>query len=257
MNTSHTNIAHRRIAFTSVLTVLILSLAMPFIATAGSVPLVDSAPAATSATASGGLTPTTDSMSTDSSGPGEGTPGVESGYGQQLEAFCQEKYGTSCLDAGITSPSIAAKDMDESKCRDESGGMSCEEKAQEEQCQKTYHMSCDNVNNQMSGSAAKLDLKPLTLDSNGQKTGASFHNNEYAQYGLVVGTIFKVVDIMMLVIGSFSFLTLIVAGTIMIINHGDEAWVTKGKGMIFAAIIGLIVAIISFAIVQVIQSALS
>lgn len=232
MNTPHANIVNRRIAFASVLTVFILSLTMPLIAQAQ------------------------DSMSTDP-GPGESSPGVESGYGEALESFCQGKYETSCKDAGLLSPTAAAKDMAEEKCKDESGGLSCEEKVREEACQKTYHTTCDNVNNSLSGSAAKLDLAPLTLDANGQKTGKSFYNNEYAQYGLVVGTIFKVVDIMMLVIGSFSFLTLIVAGTLMIINHGDEAWVTKGKGMIFAAIIGLIVAIISFAIVQVIQSALT
>lgn len=108
------------------------------------------------------------------------------------------------------------------------------------------------------GAGFKLNLDALTLTSGGEKSGSAiFTNKDYAQYGVIVGTLLRITDILILLIGSLSMLTLVIAGIFMITNHGDEAWVTKGKSMMLYAILGMLVALLSFAIVNVIQSALA
>lgn len=108
------------------------------------------------------------------------------------------------------------------------------------------------------GTGFKLNLDALTLTSGGQKSGSAiFQNKDYAQYGVIVGTILRVIDILIMLIGSLAMLTLVIAGIFMIANHGDEAWVTKGKTMMLYSILGILVALLSFAIVNVIQSALA
>lgn len=108
------------------------------------------------------------------------------------------------------------------------------------------------------GAGFKLNLNSLTLTSGGQKQGSAiFANKDYAKYGVIVGTLLRVMDILILLIGSLAMLTLVLAGIFMIANHGDEAWVTKGKTMMLYAILGMLVALLSFAIVNVIQSALA
>lgn len=108
------------------------------------------------------------------------------------------------------------------------------------------------------GQGFKLNLNALTLTSGGQKSGSAiFENKDYKQYGPLVGTLMRVIDMLILIIGSLAMLTLIIAGIFMIANHGDEAWVTKGKTMMLYSVLGLLAAFLSFAIVNVIQSALA
>lgn len=108
------------------------------------------------------------------------------------------------------------------------------------------------------GTGFKLNLNALTLTSGGQKSGSAiFQNKDYAKYGVIVGTLMRIIDILIMLIGSLAMLTLVIAGIFMIANHGDEAWVTKGKTMMLYSILGILVALLSFAIVNVIQSALA
>lgn len=128
-------------------------------------------------------------------------------------------------------------------CKDE-GYKNCAEKATAEK--------------NLRGTGFKLNLDALTLTSGGQKSGSAiFQNKDYAKYGVIVGTILRIIDILIMLIGSLAMLTLVIAGIFMITNHGDEAWVTKGKTMMLYSILGILVALLSFAIVNVIQSALA
>lgn len=111
-----------------------------------------------------------------------------------------------------------------------------------------------------SGQGFKLNLDAFTLTSDGKKQGqAIFNNTDYsvAKYGPIVATLLRVIDILVKLIGSFAMLTLITAGIFMIANHGDEAWVTKGKGMMLYSILGILFALLSYALVNVVQSALA
>ncbi len=116
-----------------------------------------------------------------------------------------------------------------------------------------------------SGQGFKLPLNFLTLttkDSKGNKVtqGQSiFANKDYPveKYGVLLGTFLRIIDILVYVIGSLALLTLIVAGIMMIANHGDEGWVTKGKGMMLYSILGVIFALLSFIFVNIVTSLLS
>lgn len=112
------------------------------------------------------------------------------------------------------------------------------------------------------GAGFKLNLNSLTVTQGSgkdkQRSGSAiFENKDYAQYGVIVGTLLRVTDILIMLIGSLAMLTLVVAGIFMITNHGDEAWVTKGKTMMLYSILGLLFALLSFAFVSIIQSALA
>jgi len=62
---------------------------------------------------------------------------------------------------------------------------------------------------------------------------------------------------MVYVIGSLAMITLIIAGLFMITNHGDDAWVSKGKTMMLYSLLGILFALLSFALVNLIQTALA
>lgn len=117
-----------------------------------------------------------------------------------------------------------------------------------------------------SGQGFKLPLSFLTVtqadkDGNpiaGTTSGTSiFSNNQYKGQSVLTGLILRVIDILVYVLGSVAMLTFIVAGILMIANHGDEAWVTKGKDMMFYSILGVIFALLSFIIVNIVTSLLS
>lgn len=188
---------------------------------------------------------------------------------QEKENKCKYKDGyASCADKEakekawkITEKAIeeAAKVMEEEKCI-EDGYASCKEKI----CQEKYKTSCAMHADQVrsaSGQNFKLPLDFLSLKTKGkdgklkQQGKSIFVNKDYTKdYGVLIGTLLRVIDIMILVIGSVAMLTLIVGGIFMIANHGDEAWVTKGKGMMLYSILGLLFAFLSFALVNIITS---
>lgn len=130
-------------------------------------------------------------------------------------------------------------------------------------CTDAHYKDCtefDKAVQNSSGQGFKLNLDAFTLTSDGKQQGqAIFKNTDYdvAKYGPIVATLLRVIDILVKLIGSFAMLTLITAGLFMIANHGDEAWVTKGKGMMLYSILGILFALLSYALVNVIQSALA
>ncbi|MCX6734099.1 MAG: hypothetical protein NTX63_04820 [Candidatus Peregrinibacteria bacterium] len=203
---------------------------------------------------------------------------------EKQEKYCQLVYKMSCSDytkANATpaekkalddaaAATKAAEDACNSTAQTMYGkDMSCIEleQAREADCKNpaknnnVQYTSCAAkaaAQRNIQGAGFKLNLNSLTLTSGGQKQGSAiFANKDYAKYGVIVGTLLRVMDILILLIGSLAMLTLVLAGIFMIANHGDEAWVTKGKTMMLYAILGMLVALLSFAIVNVIQSALA
>lgn len=167
---------------------------------------------------------------------------------------CKEKYGMSC----------ESEDARQQYCKD-NYKMSCEDYAQkrEEDCKNAgYPEGCaqrEEALKNTGGTGFKLNLDALTLTSNGQKSGKElFKNEEYTKkYGVVLGIILRVIDIMIYVIGSLAMITLIIAGLFMITNHGDDAWVSRGKTMMLYSLLGILAALLSFALVNLIQTALA
>lgn len=178
------------------------------------------------------------------------------------EQFCQSAYKMSCDDYKLKNSTDGqidkeAKESQEKFCQS-AYGKSCAEY----ECQTKYGKSCQAQSDQLrmaSGQGFKLPLDFLTVQTpDGKKQGKSiFANKDYAQYGVLLGTFLRVIDILIYIIGSVALLTLVAAGIIMIANHGDEAWVTKGKGMMLYSILGVIFALLSFAVVNVITSILA
>lgn len=149
---------------------------------------------------------------------------------------------------------------------------------QEAQCKAMGYASCDAYQKANDAELEKQQQSPVrkykeklnsgqdykfNLDSfsikqkNGATSGTSLFNGSYAQkYGVLMGTLLRVIDILIYVIGSLALVTLVVAGLYMMVNHGDESYVTRGKDMMLYAILGLLVALLAYAIVAVIESAL-
>ncbi len=64
----------------------------------------------------------------------------------------------------------------------------------------------------------------------------------------------RIIDILLLLIGSFAFVTLFYAGVMFVTAGGDEGKIDKAKGMFTPAILGLVVAFLSYYIVTFVQS---
>ncbi len=197
------------------------------------------------------------------------------------EQYCQTAYKTSCAeytrlnatpaekaaaaDAKTAADAAAEEDSAcKSASKDQFGeemGCAAFNQKLENICIAAGYKSCGEkavAEKNLRGTGFKLNLNALTLTSGGQKSGSAiFQNKDYAKYGVIVGTLMRVIDILIMLIGSLAMLTLVIAGIFMITNHGDEAWVNKGKTMMLYSILGILAALLSFAIVNVIQSALA
>lgn len=66
--------------------------------------------------------------------------------------------------------------------------------------------------------------------------------------------IVKAIEMLTMVIGSFSLLFIIIGGITLMISHGDSQMQEKGKSMITASLIGLVIVFTSLIIVTFVQS---
>ena len=71
---------------------------------------------------------------------------------------------------------------------------------------------------------------------------------------LMVGI--NVSDIILGIVGSLTLLMFVYGGVMMLISSGNSEQVTKAKGILMAAIIGLIIVFASYTIIQFVMSAL-
>ena len=87
-----------------------------------------------------------------------------------------------------------------------------------------------------------------TVDSltecNIKKEGSSSPEDFVSKYGG------RVVNILLLIVGIASVMVIIIAGVIMMTSQGDAAKVNMAKSAIMYALIGLLIALLAFAIVN-------
>lgn len=66
--------------------------------------------------------------------------------------------------------------------------------------------------------------------------------------------ILDVINFITRIIGTLAMVLIILGGLMMIVSEGDENRLQKGKGILEAAIVGLIIALASYVIVRFVQS---
>ncbi len=69
-----------------------------------------------------------------------------------------------------------------------------------------------------------------------------------------VAIIMWVINILMLLIGTFAFLVIFYSGLLLVTANGDEGKIDKGKGMIWPSILGLLFAFLAYYIASFVQS---
>lgn len=97
--------------------------------------------------------------------------------------------------------------------------------------------------------------KCLKTETQKTYTPASDAENNPGQKGLTAIFV-KVVNLLTGIIGSISLIVFIIGALLTIVSEGKEDRLEKGKNAMFYAIIGLIVALMSFIIVSFVQSIL-
>lgn len=70
----------------------------------------------------------------------------------------------------------------------------------------------------------------------------------------VITFILEVINFITLIIGSIAMILIILGGLLMIASEGDENRLQRGKGIVLAAIIGLVISMASYLIVTFVQS---
>ena len=75
-----------------------------------------------------------------------------------------------------------------------------------------------------------------------------------AEEGPVIAFLIRVINFITLIIGSIAMLLIIVGGLLMVASEGNEDRIQKGKDIVVAAIIGLVISMASYMIVAFVQS---
>lgn len=107
---------------------------------------------------------------------------------------------------------------------------------------------------------AQFDLNSLRLDHTNQDKiqGKSFTERAKTEKISVIAAVaLEITEFLTKVIGSVSFLVLIIAGIWMIISLGNEQQVTKAKGMFTYAILGLAISLAAYVLVIAVQGLLT
>lgn len=71
---------------------------------------------------------------------------------------------------------------------------------------------------------------------------------------VVAALILRAINLMMLTIGTFAFLTLFYAGILMVTANGDESKIDRAKNILTQSILGLVFAFLAYYIVTFVQS---
>lgn len=88
------------------------------------------------------------------------------------------------------------------------------------------------------------------LSTEGQDTSRFLDSEE----GPIASIVLTAINFITLVFGAIAMLFIIVGGLLMIVSEGDENRLQKGKGILAAAIIGLVIAMFAYIIVRFFQS---
>ena len=71
---------------------------------------------------------------------------------------------------------------------------------------------------------------------------------------IVMALMLRVINVLLLLIGTFAFLVIFYSGVLLVTANGDEGKLEKGKNMIVPAILGLVFAFLSYYIAVFVQS---
>ena len=99
---------------------------------------------------------------------------------------------------------------------------------------------------------AVLDTAPVSAQEGGLRGGADSAKGEDQQTDLFgENGIFKTItNVLLFIIGAISVIMLIIGGIRYTVSNGDSAAVTSAKNTILYAVIGIIVAILAYALVN-------
>lgn len=86
-------------------------------------------------------------------------------------------------------------------------------------------------------------------DANTNTTSTTIRKKDALGYFII-----KSIEMLTMVIGSFSLLFIIIGGITLMISHGDSQLQEKGKSMITASLIGLVIVFTSLIVVTFVQS---
>lgn len=101
-----------------------------------------------------------------------------------------------------------------------------------------------------------LDIFSTDTESGtGETTSATLveEGEAIGESGLVA-LILRAINILTLVVGTFGFIFIIIAGVMLITAQGDQGKIDRAKGIIIQAIAGLFVVMFSYIIVTFVQS---
>lgn len=77
---------------------------------------------------------------------------------------------------------------------------------------------------------------------------------EHTDGNIVMAIIMRVINLALLLIGTFAFLVIFYSGVLLVTANGDEGKLEKGKNMIVPAILGVVFAFLSYYITVFVQS---
>ena len=89
---------------------------------------------------------------------------------------------------------------------------------------------------------------------NGTNITNFFINNSNKDISPTALVVIRVIDILILLVGTFGFIMLIIGGFMFITAGGEESQVDRGKALINQSIFGIIIAFLSYFIVSFVSS---
>lgn len=103
-----------------------------------------------------------------------------------------------------------------------------------------------------------FEVLSVDEDSGVGSTTISDNIRDYADANtdgnIVIAIMMRVINVLLLLIGTFAFLVLFYCGLLLVTSNGDEGKIEKGKGMIMPAILGLVFAFLAYYIASFVQS---
>jgi hypothetical protein len=102
-----------------------------------------------------------------------------------------------------------------------------------------------------------FNTDPDTSDSSsaGETTSATLvEEGEAADQNGIVALILRAINILTLLVGTFAFIMIVIAGVMLVSAQGDQGKIDRAKGIIVQAIAGLFVVMFSYIIVTFVQS---
>jgi Type IV secretion system pilin len=118
----------------------------------------------------------------------------------------------------------------------------------------TFSFFALNVSAQATATTDKFEVGQYLKIDDGQSYLGTTKEGEIEKDDALGYFIIKSIEMLTMVIGSFSLLFIIIGGITLMISHGDSQLQEKGKSMITSALIGLVIVFTSLIVVTFVQS---